>query len=41
MDGLIEEDLLAVIPMKDHTGGCDFMYVLKEFMKNTENLLKS
>lgn len=32
-DGVIEEDFLAVITMKGHTRGCDFMEVLKEFME--------
>ncbi|GBP96343.1 Protein ZBED8 [Eumeta japonica] len=32
MDGIIEEDFLAVITMKGHTRG-DFMEVLKEFVE--------
>lgn len=33
VDGIIEEDFLAVITMKGHTRGCDFMDVLKEFFE--------
>nr|XP_023013301.1 zinc finger BED domain-containing protein 5-like [Leptinotarsa decemlineata] len=33
MDGIIEKDFLAVITMKGHTRGCDFMEVLKEFVE--------
>ncbi|CAG5038913.1 unnamed protein product [Parnassius apollo] len=33
MDGIIEEDFLAVITMKDHARGCDFMDALKEFVE--------
>lgn len=33
MDGIIEEDFLAVITMKGHTSDCDFMDALKEFVE--------
>ncbi|CAG5055367.1 unnamed protein product [Parnassius apollo] len=35
MDGIIEEDFLAVITMKGHTRGCDFMEALKEFVEKS------
>lgn len=36
MDGIIEEDLLALITMKGQTRGSDFMDALKEFVQKYE-----